>query len=302
MKRVQLDALSDSLAKAINPTARKQEATTKILEQFEPLPILSRSAQAPAPVPNRSVSDSADTGVNSTPVSADTVSKLTPVPKSQGREQPKKAGYLKVPNEILDQVLPSLDPSEAVVFLRLYRLSIGFNQPTCTVGMTGLMRACNVSESTCRRALRRLVKLNLIRQLEVVNTKEVKGTTYQIDTGVNLKPVSNSDRCQSDTGVQLTPNKDDFDDLKHNNHHHSSTDDDSPHLQEVKTAYCQITGNPWLPSDTESYTENAIHGIAASKTIATMEAVKLRSSSRINSFTYFVKEILAASDPLNRQF
>src|SRR5439155_21878866 len=124
--------------------------------------------------------------------------------ESQGCEQPKKSGYLKVPNEILDQVLPSLDPSEAVVFLRLYRLSIGFNQPTCTVGITGLMRVCNVSESTCRRALRRLVKLNLICQLEVVNTKEVKDTTSQTYTGDNLKPVSNSYRLQSDTGVRLT--------------------------------------------------------------------------------------------------
>ena len=89
---------------------------------------------------------------------------------------------------------------------------------------------------------------------------------------------------------------------KHNNHHHRSTDDDPPHLQEVKAAYYQITGNPWLPSDTESYTENAIHSIAASKAIATMEAVKLRSSTRINSFNYFVKEILSASDAGNRQF
>src|SRR5262249_21462218 len=150
------------------------------------------------------------------------------------------------PNEILDLVLPTLDPSEAVVFLRLYRLSIGFNQTTCTVGITSLIRVCNISESTCRRALRRLLELKLIRQVEVVNTREVKGTTYQINTGAKMIPVSNLDRCHSDTGPKLTPNKDD--DLKHNNHHHSTADDDSPHLQEVKTAYCQITRNPWLPS------------------------------------------------------
>jgi hypothetical protein len=101
----------------------------------------------------------------------------------------------------------------------------------------------------------------------------------------------------------LTPNKDDIDDddLKHNNHHHSAANDDSPHLQEVKTAYCQITGNPWLPSDTEAYTENAIHRIPASKATATMQAVTHRSGARINSFNYFVKEMVASQDPRNGQ-
>ena len=171
MKRGQLGALSDSLNKAINPTARKQEATTKILEQFEPLPILSRSAQAPAFSPDLAVSGVNDTGVNSTPVSVDTVSKLKPVSNIQGSVEPRRSGYLKVPNDILDQILPSLDPSEAVVFLRLYRLSVGFNQPTCTVGLTGPMRVCNISESTCRRALGHLIELRFIRQLEVVNQR-----------------------------------------------------------------------------------------------------------------------------------
>jgi hypothetical protein len=123
-------------------------------------------------------------------VSEDTVSNLTPVSKTQGCEETRKTGYLKIPNEILDLVLPSLDPSEAVVFLRLYRLSLGFNQNICVVGVTSLVRVCNISESTCRRALRRLLELKLIRQVEVVNTREVKGTTYQINTGIKFRPVS----------------------------------------------------------------------------------------------------------------
>src|SRR5262249_8502347 len=104
------------------------------------------------------------------------------------------------------------------------------------------------------------------------------------------------------TGVLLTPNKDDLDDLKHNNHHHSDADDDASHLQEVKTAYCQITGNPWFPSDTEAYAASAVSRIPAHKVVETMHAVKQRCGSRINSFNYFVKEILNASDPHNRQF
>ena len=78
-------------------------------------------------------------------------------------------------------------------------------------------------------------------------------------------------------------------------------DDDSPHLQEVKAAYCQITGNPWLDSDSQAYSENNIGRIPATKVLAVMEAVKGRSVSRINSFSYFVKEILSSTDPRNSQ-
>jgi len=304
MKRMQLDTLSQNLSRAISPSTSKQNATTRILEQFEPLPIL-RSPQAPATPPTSTKPDTEDTGVNSTPVSVDTVSKLAPVSKTQGSAEPRRSGYLKVPNEILDQILPSLDPSEAVVFLRLYRLSVGFNQPTCTVGLTGLMRACNVSESTSRRALRRLIELGFIRQLEVVNTKEVKGTTYQIETGVNLKPVSNPNRSQPDTGVTVTPNTvDESDDSKYDSHHHrpASVDDDSPHLQEIKNTYSQLTGNPWLPSDTEAYTQNPIATVPITRALEIMQGVKQRCGGRINSFNYFVKEMVKGSDPVNRQY
>jgi len=300
MKRMQLDALSQNLSRAISPSTSKQNATTRILEQFEPLPILR-----PPAAPTKPRQDNEDTGVNSTPVSGDTVSKLTPVSKTQGSAEPRRSGYLKVPNEILDQILPSLDPSEAVIFLRLCRLSVGFNQPTCTVGLTGLMRACNVSESTCRRAVRRLIELGFIRQVEVVNSKEVKGTTYQIETGVNLTPVSNPNRSQPDTGVTVTPNTvDESDDSKNNSHHHSpaAADDDSPHLQEIKSAYSHLTGNPWLPSDTEAYTQNPIGTIPITRAIEIMQGVKQRCGGRINSFNYFVKEIINGSDPGNRQY
>ena len=167
------------------------------------------------------------------------------------------------------------------------------------------MRACSISESTCRRALRRLIELGIIRQLEVVNTKDVKGTTYQIETGVNLKPVSNPDRPQPDTGVTVTPNTvDESDDSKNNNHHHSpaSSDDDLPHLQGVKAAYSQLTGNVWLPLDTEVYIQNSLATIPVSRAIEIMQGVKQRCGGRINSFNYFVKEMVNGSDPVNRQY
>jgi hypothetical protein len=184
---------------AQNPFARKQEVSAIFPNQVEPLRVLHKVAQPDFPSAHPQDPEKPDTGVSSTPVSKDTVSNLIPVSDKQGYPEAKKSGFLKIPHEVLDTILPRLEPSEAVVFLRLYRLSVGFNQKTCTVGMSTLMRVSNLSESCCRRALRRLRELGLIRQLEVLNTKEVKGTIYQINTGVDLKPVSFPDRCQIET-------------------------------------------------------------------------------------------------------
>jgi hypothetical protein len=95
MKKVQLDALSQSLSRAINPTARKQEATARILEQFEPLPVVAKPVPAPSQIPTRPDSASQDIGVN-----------LTPMSETKGYEEGKKSGYLRIPNEILDSLLP----------------------------------------------------------------------------------------------------------------------------------------------------------------------------------------------------
>ncbi len=103
------------------------------------------------------------------------------------------------------------------------------------------------------------MELGLIRQLEVLNTREVKETTYQINTGVDLKPVSIPDRCQAETGVKLKPNI--FDDLKENNHHRrpKAPDDDSAHLGEIRKAYQEITGNAWGISDSKPTRRTGSH-------------------------------------------
>jgi hypothetical protein len=94
-----------------------------------------------------------------------------------------------------------------------------------------------------------------------------------------------------------------FGDLIENNHHQRPKvpDDDSAHLAEIQSAYVQITGNQWLVSDSQSYRENGIKAVPLAKVLAVMQAVKQRSLTRINSFNYFVKEILDATTPRNLQ-
>jgi hypothetical protein len=297
MMKVQFEALSASLSRAIRPFAGKQETTAISPNQVEPLRFVREGIQSELPPARPQDPEKLETGFSSTPVSVDTVSNLIPVSEKQGCPEGTKSGYLKIPHEVLDTLLPRLGPSEAVVFLRLYRLSVGFNQKICTVGISTLMRVSNLSESGCRRALRRLIQLGLIRQLEVINTRAVKGTTYQINTGIDLKPVSIPDRCQPETGVKLKPNI--FDDLKENNHHQRPfpLDDDPAHLGEIRKAYQEITGNVWVISDSETYQVNGIAKVPVSRAVAIMQAVKERNGSRINSFKYFVKEILDSRNP-----
>ena len=94
MNKKQLDSLSSSLSKAINPAARKIEATGRILERVEPLPVLSQLTQEIAdPVPARGDnveadanwqsplrSEAVDRPVENTPAKMTTVAKTEDAP------------------------------------------------------------------------------------------------------------------------------------------------------------------------------------------------------------------------------
>jgi hypothetical protein len=226
-----------------------------------------------------------ETSLNPRPVKPSTVSKSRPVQNLEPTNE-RKAGYLKLPNEILDTVLPHLSPTEAVVFLRLFRLSIGFGSNRCTVGITALIQACNISEQTCRTALRRLIDMSHIMQIEVINTKELKGTTYEILTGLETIPVKNLDRYKGGTGLETAPNKDhDHDDFKRHDHHQS----------EVMTIYSSITGNEWTKADQSAYEK--IKHLSAEVIEQAIRVTLARAPQRPGSLAYFVKEILAQANP-----
>ena len=72
------------------------------------------------------------------------------------------------------------------------------------------------------------------------------------------------------------------------------------HVALVRTAYEKATGNRWNKSDSEAYDENGIKRVPADKIISAIEAVTRRTPAKINSFNYFVKEIVAVPDSRNR--
>ncbi len=68
----------------------------------------------------------------------------------------------------------------------------------------------------------------------------------------------------------------------------------------IRAAYERATGNRWRKSDSEAYNENGLQKVPAEKIISTLEAVARRTPAKINSFKYFVQEIITPRDPRNR--
>jgi hypothetical protein len=90
-----------------------------------------------------------------------------------------KSGYTKVPNTVLDSVLPILDPREQVVFIRLYRLSWGWGEAECTVSVPTLASATKVSRTQMFRVLARLEELKLIERVRAGRGRQ-EGTRYRV--------------------------------------------------------------------------------------------------------------------------
>jgi hypothetical protein len=74
----------------------------------------------------------------------------------------------------------------------------------------------------------------------------------------------------------------------------------SPHLKLVRSAYERLTGNSWTAADSRVYDENQIADVPADRVVSALEAVSQRTPARVNSFNYFVRAIVASSQPRNR--
>jgi hypothetical protein len=68
------------------------------------------------------------------------------------------------------------------------------------------------------------------------------------------------------------------------------------HLTQTITTYTTVTKNPWLQTDTVSYLRHHINQLPIEKVKTVIQTVFERAECRINSFAYFVKEILAIND------
>ena len=75
-------------------------------------------------------------------------------------------GWLALPNDIVDKVLPKLSLPEQAVLLRMYRLSRGYGSEICTIGYVTLGKLCNISRNTVKTAVKSLIVSGWIECLE----------------------------------------------------------------------------------------------------------------------------------------
>ena len=92
-------------------------------------------------------------------------------------------GFLRVTNELIDDILPTLRPSEQVVLLRLYRLTRGFNKARCTVSVGTLASRCHLKPSQTRSCLKELERRKHIKRIgvDLANpVQDLRGITFEV--------------------------------------------------------------------------------------------------------------------------
>jgi hypothetical protein len=73
--------------------------------------------------------------------------------------------YTSVPNDVWDEVMPTLNVYDQAVLWRLYRLTRGHRSDTCRVGLEKLGKACNIGKRQVSTSLDRLVKTGLVERV-----------------------------------------------------------------------------------------------------------------------------------------
>lgn len=94
---------------------------------------------------------------------------------------PAIGGYLKLSNQIVDALLPQLEPYEQILYLHLYRLSHGYGKAFCLISMPKLARRTKISERSLWRAVAELKRKGLVRRGESVHGKgKEQGITFWV--------------------------------------------------------------------------------------------------------------------------
>ena len=123
--------------------------------------------------------------------------------------------HTRIPNEIFEDILPTLRTSEQSILLRLYRLTWGFQKDTCHVSMGKLGKACNLSSRQVTTCIQVLEKRRLIRRVHVDldnKNQHERGVTFQmlLPQAARAKiaaPVNISPAAKSSAGEETSDNK-----------------------------------------------------------------------------------------------
>jgi hypothetical protein len=90
-------------------------------------------------------------------------------------------GYLKLPNTIIDSLLPTLNVYEQAVFVQLYRLSQGFGNYTCKVSLPTLQSRTGVKATSLKQAISRLQARGIVEKISAeIGFGREQGITYWV--------------------------------------------------------------------------------------------------------------------------
>jgi hypothetical protein len=98
-------------------------------------------------------------------------------------------------NEMVDDLLPTLDSNEQVLYIRLFRLSYGFNRNYCTVSQALLIERTGFSRNTVRTSVQSLAQKGWLR---VVDAGNRVSTTYLVLLPRDKIILSQNSRSNSD--------------------------------------------------------------------------------------------------------
>lgn len=90
-------------------------------------------------------------------------------------------GYLKLPNTLVDSLLPTLDVYEQAVFIQLYRLSHGFGNYTCKISLPALQSRAGVKATSLKQAVARLQARGIVEKISAdIGFGRQQGITYWV--------------------------------------------------------------------------------------------------------------------------
>jgi DNA-binding Lrp family transcriptional regulator len=95
---------------------------------------------------------------------------------------PDVKGFLKLYFQLIDHLYPQLDPFERAVHETLYRLSWGFNKPSCSISYQRIAERTGMSAKSAQRAIGRLEQKGLI-------SKSSRVIGYQKEQGIEFSVV-----------------------------------------------------------------------------------------------------------------
>lgn len=114
-----------------------------------------------------------------------------------------KDGYLQVPHWLSDNFLPTLEPFEAIVYLRLYRLSHGFGRDWCEVGAQTLSTATKIKKTALFTAIRSLESKGLLaREAAATKARGIATNRYRVILPDVVKGPSGEPRPDGEQGAR----------------------------------------------------------------------------------------------------